>query len=139
MSAYRINGIDPELQYGLIVEKGVDAEILAMPALKDSGLDIDFVEENGTDRYHGSRKFESKRYQVQCCIKAESATALMVKYNALEQFLLNTAVFNFDDVIKNRRWKVFYKRMEIIDKGISWIRFRLELIDDYPTDLFTIS
>lgn len=139
MSAYRFNGVDPEITYNLTVERGIDAEILRMPSLKNSGLDVEWAGENGTERYHGSRKFESKTYQVPCLIQAASAADLLAKYEALEQFLLNTAVFNFDDVGKGRRWKVFYKSMTIVGKGMNWVRFRLELVDDYPADRFRIT
>ncbi|QBQ41216.1 hypothetical protein E2P86_08620 [Sphingobacterium psychroaquaticum] len=138
MSAYRINGIDPEITYGLTIEKGFNASVRAMPELKDNGLSIDWADDNGVDRYHGIRKFASKSYQVQCVIIATSAADLLTKYNALETFLLTTGLFNLDDLNAGRRYKVFYNKMTSLTTSITWARFTLELIDDFPTDKFPI-
>ncbi|SMG32467.1 hypothetical protein [Sphingobacterium psychroaquaticum] len=138
MSAYRINGVDPETQYKMTIEKGFNASVRVMPELKDNGLSIDWADDNGVDRYHGIRKFTSKTYQIQCVIIGTSAEDLLPRYNALETFLLTTGIFEMDDLNGNRRYKVFYNRMTSLSTGPTWARFTLELIDDFPTDKFPI-
>jgi len=139
MSAYRFNGVDPEITYGLIIERGIDSQILTIPELKDNGLSIDWAEENGTERYHGLRKFKSKSYNITGVIIASSPVDLQTKFNALATFFITTGEFNLDDVSKSRRWKVFYNKTTSQEKLNSRaLRMTFELIDDYPVDIFTI-
>lgn len=138
MSVYRINGVDPEITYKMIIERGIDAQVLNMPKLKDNGLSISWADENGTERYHGSRKFESQNLTIKCLIRGTNKVDALAKYNALKSFLTSTGEFNLDDVSKGRRWKLFYNSMPSLTTGSSWMRFTLELINDYPTDNFTI-
>lgn len=140
MSAYRFNGADPEVSFGLTIERGIDSQLLTIPELKDNGLSIDWADENGTERYHGLRKFRSKTYTVSGVIIASSANDLQEKFNALAQFFITTGEFNLDDTSKSRRWKVFYNRTTGQKKLNSRsLRITFELIDDYPTETFNIS
>ncbi|WP_286777004.1 hypothetical protein [Sphingobacterium sp. UBA2074] len=139
MSTYRFNGVDPETAYGLIIERGIDSQLMTIPELKDNGLSIDWANENGTERYHGMRKFKSKTYSITGVIIASSPTDLQTKFNALATFFITTGEFNFDDTGKSRRWKVFYNKTTSQEKLNSRaIRLTFELIDDYPVDIFTI-
>ncbi|WP_282638091.1 hypothetical protein [Sphingobacterium thalpophilum] len=140
MSVYRFNGIDPETAYGLVIEQGIDTELLTIPELKDNGLSIDWADENGTERYLGMRRFKSKVYQVTGVIIASSAVDLHTKFKNLSNFFITTGEFNFDDTSKGRRWKVFYNKNTSSSKlNSKAIRLTIELIDDYPTEIFTIS
>lgn len=138
MSRYKFNGVDVMQAYNLIVERGIDGQLLMMPPLKDNGLSMNWADENGTDRYLGDRKFESRTINVACTMECNSAEELMQKYEALQSFLLTTGEFNFDDILKGRRWKVFYNRMVSLVRIGNSVRFTIELIDDYPGEIFTI-
>lgn len=132
MSVYRFNLEDPEIKYGLIIEKGIDSQLLMMPELKDNGLSVDWVEEHGVERFSGFQRYKSKMYTIQCVIIGDTEQDMLQKYNALEAFLTGPA-FMLDDVSKNRRWEVLYNKMTSITKQGRWIRFTIELIDDFPT------
>jgi len=139
MSDYRINGVDPELQYRLVIERGFNSQVRTMPELKDNGLSINWAGDDGTERYHGNRKFGSKSYSIGCAIMGNSPTDLLENYNRLEEFLLTSEIFHIDDLNAARRYKVFYSKMTSLQVYGSWARFSLELIDDYPTDKFPIA
>ena len=139
MSTYRFNGLDPELLYSLTIVKGIDSELMTIPELKDNGLSIDWADENGTERYHGTRRFKSKTYSVSGVIITSSPSDLQTKFNALATFFMTTGEFNFDDINKDRRWKVFYNKVTSVEKiNNRSLRITFELIDDYPVDIFTI-
>lgn len=137
MSRYRWNGQDPYTEYNLIIERGIDGQLLQMPALKDNGLTTDWADENGKERYNGMRRFEERTVSVSCTMECSSEQELLTSYDALEQFLLNSDEFNFDDLVKNRRWKVFYSRMTSLVRIGNSARFTIELIDNYPAQTFT--
>lgn len=69
MSRYKFNGVDVMQAYNLIVERGIDGQLLMMPPLKDNGLSMNWADENGTDRYLGDRKFESRTINVACTME----------------------------------------------------------------------
>ncbi|MDM1049382.1 hypothetical protein [Sphingobacterium hotanense] len=139
MSVYRFNGLDPEISFGLTIERGVDSQLLTIPELKDNGLSIDWAEENGTERYHGIRRFKSKTYSITGVIIASSPSELMQKYTALSQFFITTGEFNLDDIKKARRWKVFYSKTTAqVKLNSRSLRLTFELIDDYPTEIFSV-
>ena len=137
-SSYRINAKDPETEYKLTIEKSFNSQVRLMPELKDNGLSINWAGENGVERYHGVRKFNSKTYAIPCVIIGKSTIDLQAHFDKLETFLTTTGIFNLDDLNINRRYKVFYNRMTSLQVNGSWARFVIELIDDYPTDKFPI-
>jgi hypothetical protein len=146
MSNYRWNGVDPQVTYGLFFKQGVDAELMKLPKLKDNGLSISWADEDGTERYHGVRKFESRSLSIGCVMIANSESQLMSRYNSLTTFLLTNGEFNFDVISRNRRYKVSYQDMTSVNKITNFIghskvaiQFTIILIDDYPTSTFTIS
>lgn len=147
MSDYRWNGNDPETTFGLTFRPGLDAELMKMPRLKDNGLSINWAGENGTERYHGSRKFDTRTLSIGCNMIASSEANLLSNFQNLKSFLLTNGEFNFDIVSRNKRYKVSYQDMSSITKvtpqfkGRSKvaISFFLTLLDDHPADNYTIS
>jgi len=139
MSDYRINGVDPETLYKLIIERGIDAQIRPAAELKENGLSIDWIGENGTERYHGIKTFKSKTYTIPCVLICSTNSEFNTKYEALKLFLhTTTSEFNLDIVSRNRRYKVSYLNMTGYQKYGPAARFNLILIDDHPTEIFTI-
>ncbi|WP_262246953.1 hypothetical protein [Parapedobacter soli] len=145
MSNYRWNTYDPATQWGIYFGKGTDAELLKAPKLKDNGLSINWAGENGTERYLGTRRFESRTLVIPCTLMATSESDFHTKYNALCDFLMTTGEFNFDIVSRNRRYKVSYQDMTGVRKlgtfrsGKVGFEFNLVLVDDHPTERFAIT
>lgn len=138
MGRYKFNNIDVSDVFGVKILKGIDSQLMKIPDLKNNGLSINWAGENGTERYYGNRKFESKTYIMQCLIIGVDKSDLISKYDSLESFLMNEELFNFDDVLNNRRYKVFFNKMNIDKKERNWMLISIELIDDFPTDKFTV-
>jgi len=146
MSDYRWNGFDPYSSFGLNFSPGLDNELMKAPRLKDNGLSINWAGDNGTERYFGARKFESRTLSIPCTISASSESSLMTKYQALVSFLVTTGEFNFDVVSRNKRYKLSYIEMPSFSKLTNFkgrsrmaISFTLTLADDHPTENFTIT
>jgi len=146
MSDYRWNAYDPATQWGLHFDKGLDAQLLKGPKLKDNGLSISWADQNGTERYFGSRRFESRVLTIPCTLLAVSEADFHTKYNALCDFLTVQGEFNFDVVPRNRRYKVSYLDMTGFDKLTMFknnsnigVKLTIMLADDHPAERFTIS
>lgn len=137
MDRYKFDGVNVYEEYNLIIEKGIDSQLLQMPSLKDNGLSINWADENGTERYTGLRRFEERVVQIHCTMVCSSETEMMAKYGALESFLLGADEFTLTDENKGRYWKVFYSKMTSLVKIGHSLRFTLELVDNYPTEVFT--
>lgn len=143
MSTYRFNTTDPETAWGLHFEPGLDAQLLAAPKKKDNGLSISWAGENGTERYHGIKAFESKTYSISCVILASSQSDFMSKWSGLTNFLLTEGEFEFTVLRLSRKWKVSYLDMGSPEKigvfgsnNLIGFRFNLRLVDDYPAEIF---
>lgn len=139
MSNYRINNQDPYTLWGLTFLDGTADQIESVPELKDNGLSIDWANENGTERYHGIKRFKSKTYDIPCVILSNSDSDFTVKLEAFKTFLITAGEFNLDIISKNRRYKVSYLNMTNYQRYGSNATFTLVLVDDFPTETFTIS
>lgn len=145
MSDYRFNATDPQVTWGMHIGRGVDEQLMRAPRLKANGVDIDWAGENGVERYHGLKRFESKTYIIPCTIIASSLSDFNTKFNALCDFLTTQGEFNFDIVSRNRRYKVSYQDMTGVEKmgtfrsGKVGFKFNLVLVDDHPTERFAIT
>lgn len=139
MSNYRINGQDPETAYNLQILKGIYEQIDQEAELKDNGLSIDWAGENGTERYHGLQRFKSKTYNIQCLIKCSTSAQYESSLRAFKAFLRTAGEFNLDIVSRNIRLKVSFMNMTNFKRYGNNALFTLVLVDDYPTENFTIS
>ena len=139
MSNYRINNQDPATVWNLHFLDGTTDQLEISPELKENGLSIDWANENGTERYHGIKKFKSKTYNLPCAILSNSESDFDAKIEALKAFLITAGEFNLDIISKDRRYKVSYLNMTNYQRYGSNATFTLVLVDDYPTETFTIS
>lgn len=146
MSDYRWNTYDPATQWGLYFDKGLDSQLLKAPKLKDNGLSMSWADENGTERYLGTRRFDSRTLVIPCNLLATSEADFHTRYNALCDFLMTTGEFNFDVVSRNRRYKVSYLDMSGFEKLTVFkgnnnigVKLSITLADDHPATRFTIS
>lgn len=145
MSTYRFNTTDPETTWGLHFGPGLDAQLLAAPRKKDNGLSINWADENGTERYHGIKAFESKIYNVDCYIIANGQSDFITKWNALVTFLTTQGEFEFKVLRLSRLWKVSYMDMGVpvkygqFSSGPVAFKFNLQLVDDHPIEIFAAS
>lgn len=130
--------IDIEATYGLIFEKGADAELWKFPARKDNGLSISFVDESGTDRYLDNPKFESRTIHIPCVIFGNNRNDVITKLRSLQNFLISSGRFDLIDLAKQKLWKVYYNSLSNMELYDNFCKFTVEIIDDYPTENFTI-
>jgi len=141
---YKFNQYEVKASFGITFLEGTDKEIMVYGAKKDNGLDIDWINQNGTERYHGQSYFKTKRYVLPIIMKAVSEADFWQKYYALEDFFRSAGEFNFDLVHRNRRFKVSYSEMSTVDKLTNFnvnpiaVKFTIVLLDDHPTERFTI-
>lgn len=137
MSNYRINSQDPVATWNLHILKTKE-QFEVMPELKDNGLTIDWASENGTERYHGLKRFKSKTYNIPCAILCTTESEYQIKLEAFKTFLLTAGEFNLDVLDKGRRYKVSYLNMSDYQRFGASATFTLILADDHPTEVFTI-
>lgn len=144
MSTYKFNSTDPEITWGLHFGPSLDEQLLAAPKKKDNGLTINWAGENGTERYHGIKSFESKIYNIDCTLIASSKSDFLTKWGLFQTFLLTQGEFEFTVLRLSRKWKVSYLDMSKPVKlgsfeagGNVAFQFTLQLVDDYPTDVFS--
>ncbi len=124
---------------GVSVEWGFNATTRSLPTIKNNGLSINWVDENGTDRYFGTPKFESKTYNISFVCIGSSPQDFENKYNAFSNLILTGQLIIFDDNKKNRRYKLAYSRMTSYNQVMTYsARFSIEFIDDYPLEKFPI-
>lgn len=142
MSNYLFNTFDTEATWNLFFAPGLEAQLLNLPQKKENGLTINWAMENGTERYHGIKTYESKHYNILCYIIASTKAEFLTKYNSLSTFLLTTGEFDLKSVNLSRLWKVSYQNMSapILYKqstGQVVYRFLLQLVDDHPTQIYS--
>lgn len=138
MSNYRINGQDPETVYRLQILKGIYEQLDEMPELKENGLSIDWASENGTERYHGLQRFKSKTYNVSCALMCDTLSHYQTSLQAFKDFLKTAGEFNLDIVSLNKRVKVSFMNMTGFKRYGNKALFTLVLVDDHPTENYTI-
>ncbi len=138
MANFLINNQDTVSAYGLHFLKGTYSQLDAMPELKDNGLSIDWAGEDGTERYHGDKRFQSITYNLPCAILAASSADYEQKLHSLQTFLITAGEFNFDITCRNRRFKLSYQNMTGFNRIGNNAQFTLVLINDHPTEYFTI-
>lgn len=144
MSQYKFNEFEVKSVFGLTFLEGTDNQLLLFGAKKDNGLDMDWINQSGTQRYHGQSFYKTKRYELPIIMKAANEADFWQKYYALEDFFRDAGEFNFDLVHRNRRFKVSYAEMSTADKltkfgaGTIAVKFTIVLLDDHPTERFTI-
>lgn len=139
MSDYRMAGYDPETRYRLHILKGINEQIDSFPELKDNGLSVDWAGENGTERYHGIKKFRSKTYSIPCAVLCSTSLQYETSLQAFKDFLLTAGEFNLDIISRNKRLKVSYLNMTDFRRHGNNALFTLALVDDHPTENYTLS
>lgn len=138
MANFLINGQDTVAAYGLHFLKGTYSQLDAMPELKDNGLSIDWAGENGVERYHGAKRFQSITYNLPCAILANSTADYETKLRALQTFLITAGEFTLDLAGRNRRFKLSYQNITGFSRAGNTARFTLVLINDHPTERLII-
>ncbi|PVH26293.1 hypothetical protein [Sphingobacterium corticibacter] len=138
MANFLINNQDTVSAYGLHFLKGTYSQLDAMPELKDNGLSIDWASEDGTERYHGEKRFQSITYNLPCAILATSTADYEQKLRALQNFLITAGEFTLDLMGRYRRFKLSYQNMTGFNRIGNNAQFTLVLINDHPTEYFTI-
>lgn len=144
MEGYKINGLDAFLTYGIIFPKGLDKQLLKLPAKKQS-IEFSYPDHDGTERGNVDRPFyESATLTIGIVILANNEADFYQKYGAFTTFILNTGYFNFDVTRMKRRFKLLYKEMSDFDKLTSFesnqigCTATLTLINDFPTSFYPI-
>lgn len=141
---YKFNNIDVLATYGVVFRDGTYSELLKLPKRK-AGLTQSWANENGTERYLGSLKYETIVYNLPIAILAKSEAEFWTKYNAFCNFLVTSGEFNFDVVDMGRRFKVSYSDITSFSmltrvKGNNNIGcyLTLQLFNDHPTERIVI-
>src|SRR5690606_12344878 len=138
-----INNQDAYEVYGLVINKGVDRELLK-PPVKKEGYAYDWGDEDGIETDPDeSPVFERKRYNLPLTLMADNYSDFATKYTEFVNFLLTAKEFNLDISHLSRRFIVRYKSVTSFDKlrpihsgGKIGCALWLQLTDDYPTDIF---
>lgn len=144
MRQYKFNQYDVKTHFGITFLRGVDSQLLLFGAKKDNGLDIDWINQHGTERYHSESFFKTKRYEIDMMMQAKDETEFWQRYHSLEDFFRTSGEFNFDLVHRNRRFKVSYSEMTTVENltdlgtGAVAVIFTIILLDDHPAERFTI-
>lgn len=144
INKYKFNNLDAFTSYGIIFRPGTYNELLKLPKRKE-GLAINWANENGTERYFGTSKYETVVYNLPITLLAKSKTEFWTKYNAFTDFLITSGEFNLDVMEMNRRFRVSYNDMTGFDKltnikGSNNIGcyLTLQLFNDHPTERMAI-
>lgn len=140
-----INNQDAYEVYGLIINKGVDRELLKPPKSKP-GFSYDWGDENGIETDPDEPPvFERKTYNLPMTLMADNYSDFATKYTEFVNFLLTAKEFNLDISHLNRRFIVRYQSVTSFDKltpfhsgGKIGCALWLQLTDDYPTEIFLI-
>lgn len=134
-----IDGDDAFDHYGLVFLPGTYNELLRLPEAK-AGYFNNWPDEDGIERIITAPKFEALTYNIPVCHWGSDKTDFFEKYNRLCTFLLTAGYFELDAVNIDRRYTLFYQRIQSVEKlslidnsqGDILVKSTLTLANDFP-------